>query len=145
MTSMIDVVFLLLIFFIATSALVRMERNLESGIEAKKKAPARREREVEPTVVDVVLSKTRTDENGKFVFVYKLGLHEFTWEEEEKEEKLTKKVREKKQLDVGRALRGAAGAFVRVSNEAPFEMAAAAVQACKSAGYADVGYVPMSP
>ena len=34
------------------------------------------------------------------------------------------------------------GAFVRVSDEPPFEMAARAIQACKSAGYTGVTYVP---
>ena len=35
------------------------------------------------------------------------------------------------------------GAFVRVSDGAPFRMAAAAIQACKDADFVAVSYVPM--
>jgi biopolymer transport protein ExbD len=35
------------------------------------------------------------------------------------------------------------GAFVRISGDAPFHMAAAAVQACKSADFNIVSYVPI--
>jgi len=35
------------------------------------------------------------------------------------------------------------GAFVRVSDRAPFRMAATAIQACKDADFVAVSYVPM--
>lgn len=35
------------------------------------------------------------------------------------------------------------GAFVQVSDEAPFGMAAAAIQACKNADFRAVSYVPL--
>ena len=35
------------------------------------------------------------------------------------------------------------GAFVRVSDDVPFDMAAAAIQACKTAKFLTVSYVPM--
>ena len=35
------------------------------------------------------------------------------------------------------------GAFVRVSDDAPFDMVAAAIQACKTARFATVSYVPL--
>ncbi len=35
------------------------------------------------------------------------------------------------------------GAFVRAPGDAPYDMVPAAVQACKSAGFASVSYVPV--
>lgn len=137
MTSMIDVVFLLLIFFMTTAAFVQTERSLNSAVSTKSKAPARKPREVEPTIVEVTESSP-----GKFV--YKLGAREFTSQEE-----LAEVVRKKKQIDVRNVLAGAVGpsgpeAFVRVHDGAPFEMAVAAIQVLTSAGYQGVAYVPMS-
>ncbi len=138
MTSMIDVVFLLLIFFMTTAAFVKTERNLDSAVSTKKKAPARQDRDVEPTIIEITRSTAGS-------FVYKLGGREFASQKE-----LADVVRKKRQLDVRDILGGAMGpsgpeAFVRVSDEAPFEMAAAAIQVCKAAGYRGVAYVPMPP
>lgn len=138
MTSMIDVVFLLLIFFMTTAAFVHTERNLDPAIEVKRKAAAPRNRDIEPTIVEIV----RGTSGG---FVYKMGGREFTSYDE-----LADVVRSKRQLDLRGQLAGSGSwqrpaAFVRVSDEAPFRMAAAAIQACKSAGYLGVAYVPMSP
>jgi biopolymer transport protein ExbD len=122
MTSMIDVVFLLLIFFMTTSSFVRTERELDSAIRVKNKAQAQALSDLEPAVVEVVA--------GGDGFVYKLGTREITSEEE-----------------LVRVLRSfpnkADGAFVRVSDGAPFRMAAAAIQACKTAGFPTVSYVPL--
>jgi biopolymer transport protein ExbD len=125
MTSMIDVVFLLLIFFMVTAAFVRTERNLDPAIKVKRSSAAQAQMDFEPTIVDVGLG-----ESGRFV--YKLGSREMTSDEE-----LTNLLK----------LMGnkVDGAFVRVSDDAPFRMAAAAVQACKAAGYPAVSYVPKSP
>lgn len=122
MTSMIDVVFLLLIFFMVTAAFVRTERNLDPAIKVKRSSAARTKMDFEPTIVDV---KVREDGQG----VYMLGSREITSTEE-----LTNLLK----------LMGnkVDGAFVRVSDQAPFRMAATAVQACKAAGYPSVSYVP---
>jgi biopolymer transport protein ExbD len=125
MTSMIDVVFLLLIFFMVTAAFVRTERNLDPAIKVKRSSAAQTEMDFEPTIVDVVRGQGGS-------FVYKLGSRELTSLEE-----LTGVLRM-----MGNKFDGA---FVRVSDEAPFRMAAAAVQACKSAGFISVSYVPMTP
>jgi biopolymer transport protein ExbD len=119
MTSMIDVVFLLLIFFITTASFVRTERNLESAIRVNSSSAATAD--LQPAVVEVV--------RGGAGYVYKLGQREYSDAQE-----LSRVLR---QFD-----NKAQGAFVRVSDGAPFGMAAAAVQACKTAEFASVSYLP---
>lgn len=124
MTSMIDVVFLLLIFFMVTMSLAKTERQLDSGIRASRRSPAQAKSDLEPAIVDVVRSKGR--------FVYRLGTREI-----ESYQELTRLLRQ--------FTNKGDGAFVRVSDEAPFRMAAGAVQACKSANFPSVSYVPLRP
>lgn len=121
MTSMIDVVFLLLIFFMVTTSFVQAERNIDSGIKVKNRAATQRSR-LEPAIVEIVRGSS-----GAFVF--KLGAREIGSQEE-----LTKVLA---QLE-----NKADGAFVRVSDDAPFGLAAAAIQAAKTAGFRAVSYVP---
>lgn len=122
MTSMIDVVFLLLIFFMVTTSFARTERNLDSAIKVKKRSASESTSHLEPAIVDVARGA-----GGGFVF--KLGGREMTSQQE-----LTRVLSQfENKVD---------GAFVRVSDDAPFNMAAAAVQACKSAGFSAVSYVP---
>ncbi len=120
MTSMIDVVFLLLIFFMTTASFVETERHLNSSIQVNRQS-AGQQADFEPAIVEVVRSGGR--------FVYRLGERELTTQQE-----LTTILR---QFD-----NKADGAFVRVSDDAPFAMAAAAIQACKTARFAMVSYVP---
>ena len=120
MTSMIDVVFLLLIFFMTTSSFVETERHLNSSIQVNRQSSGQ-QADFEPAIVEVVQSGGR--------FVYRLGERELTTQQE-----LTAILR---QFD-----NKADGAFVRVSDDAPFAMAAAAIQACKTARFAMVSYVP---
>ena len=122
MTSMIDVVFLLLIFFMVTASFVKTERNLDSAIKVKKQSASQAESHLEPAIVEIVPSSTG--------YVYKVGGREFT-----KQEDLTQVLRRfDNKVD---------GAFVKVPDGAPYRMTAAAVQACKSAGFASVSYVPV--
>lgn len=123
MTSMIDVVFLLLIFFMTTSSFVETERNLESAIDMQKGAAAESQSDLAPAIVEIVESGGR--------YVYKLGAREMTEQAE--------------LLSVLEQFPPAArmdGAFVRVSDGAPFRMAAAAIQTAKTAGFLVVTYVP---
>ena len=53
MTSMIDVVFLLLIFFLVTTTFVRPERQLLSAIQSNEREAAKKETLFEPALVDV--------------------------------------------------------------------------------------------
>lgn len=122
MASMIDVVFLLLIFFMTTSAFVKTERELDSGIRVQREAGGASS-DFEPTIIDVVPA-----DGG---FVYRLGGRELH-----------------SQQELEQVLRGltnkADGAFVRVSDAAPFDLAAAAIQACRAARFQQVAYVPLS-
>jgi len=122
MTPMIDMIFLLLIFFIATAAFVAAERNLDSAIKPKQQVAASAARDLEPAVVDIV--------RGGAGFVFKVGGRELTTQDE-----LTGVLKQfPYKLD---------GAFVRVSGDVPFGLAAAAIQACKDADFVTVSYVPM--
>ncbi len=122
MTSMIDVVFLLLIFFMTTSSFVMTERNLDSEIKLEESQTSSAPSDLEPAIVDVIRSGER--------FVYRIGGLELETGQELTE--ILRQFPDKLQ-----------GAFVRVSEEAPFHMAAAAVQACKSANFTIVSYVPL--
>ena len=122
MTSMIDVVFLLLIFFMTTSAFIRTERELPSAIQKEKESATQPRSDLEPVIIEVVRSGDR--------FVYKLGTRQIDSREELTE--LLRLFQNKSD-----------GAFVRAGDEAPFGMAAGAIQACKSASFPTVSYVPL--
>lgn len=120
MTSMIDVVFLLLIFFMTTASFVKTERDLDSTIKVNEKSTAAAS-DLEPAIVEIVA--------GGSGFVFRVGSREMT-----SGSALTEVLRGfPNKLD---------GAFVRVSDGAPFEMAATAIQACKDADFVSVSYVP---
>jgi biopolymer transport protein ExbD len=124
MTPMIDVVFLLLIFFMLTTAYMRPEMHLDPAIQVRQKAAATAASDLEPAIVEVVRSGDAA--------LFRIGAREFTNQEE-----LTSVLRQfPNKLD---------GAFVRVHDEVAFRWAAAAIQACKSADFANVSYVPWSP
>lgn len=122
MTSMIDCVFLLLIFFMVTSSFALAERELDPGIKVERPT-GKAASDLAPAVVEVV--------RGAAGFVYRLGGREFPATGE-----LT---------DVLRKFENKPdGAVVRASDDAPFDMAASAIQACKDAGYQKVSYVPLA-
>ena len=119
MTSMIDVVFLLLIFFMATSGFTVAERELDPKLVVDKPSSTRSTSRMEPAIIDIVPSGSG--------FVYKLGGREF---------KTTAELR-----SVLRKLENKGdGAVVRGDDKAPFDMAPAAIQACKDAGFINVRY-----
>jgi biopolymer transport protein ExbD len=121
MTSMIDCVFLLLIFFMVTSSFALAERELDPGIKVQR--AGRAASDLAPAMVDVV-------RGGDAGFVYRLGGREFAAPGE-----LSAILRQFENKP--------GGAIVRAQDEAPFEMAASAIQACKTAGFAQVSYVPL--
>ena len=120
MTSMIDVVFLLLIFFITTATFVPTERDLDSAIRVESSSEAIAD--LQPAVIEVV--------RGSGGYVYRLGQREL--DDPQQLYDLLRRFDNKMQ-----------GAFVRVSDGAPFRMAATAVQACKDAGFPTVSYIPL--
>ncbi|MEX2176418.1 MAG: biopolymer transporter ExbD [Pirellulaceae bacterium] len=121
MTSMIDVVFLLLIFFLVTSSFQKTERELDPAVKVERRAGARTT-DLAPTVVDVARGA-----GGEFV--YRLGGRELT------------SVGELTQVLV-QFENKSDGAFVRAADQAPYAMAAGAIQACKEAHFSPVSYVP---
>lgn len=124
MTTMIDVVFLLLIYFMTTTAYTRTEKHLDSGIKVNERSAASAASDLEPAIIEIRRSGDQ--------FVFTVGARELTTQEE-----LTDFLRRfPNKLD---------GAFVRVSNEAPFRLAAAAIQACKNADFSTVSYLPLEP
>ncbi len=122
MTSMIDVVFLLLIFFMTTASFVRTERELDSGIKVDRQAAGQQRSDFEPAIIDIVQS------DGTFVF--RLGTREIATQQE-----LIQVLRQFENK-VGRRLRPG-------HDDVPFDMAAAAIQACKTARFLTVSYVPL--
>jgi biopolymer transport protein ExbD len=123
MTSMIDVTFLLLIFFMITSSFHKTERELDPQVKVNKQAPTQSASANERPIIDLVPS-----DNGSG-YVMKLGGRTFSQGTD-----LVKVLQllENKQE----------GAIVRVPHQAPYELAAAAIQACKTAGFQQVSYVP---
>ena len=57
MTSMIDVVFLLLIFFLVTTTFIRPEREIRSMIQVKQKQASQSSSNLEPAIVEVGCSE----------------------------------------------------------------------------------------
>ncbi len=119
MTSMIDVVFLLLIYFMVTASFSTPENDLASGLRAQQDG-AGRAADLQPQILSVIM------ENGSIV--YRMG---------------DRAMSDRKTLvDLLSRLNKDAGVFVRVSGEVPVEAAAVALQACKDAGITRVTYVP---
>jgi biopolymer transport protein ExbD len=123
MTPMIDCIFLLLIFFVTTSSFRNPEKELDPGIKLNEKSATQAKTDFEPAIIEVVQS------GGSFV--YKMGAREIRTYDE-----LVGLLRQ--------FTHKADGAIVRVSDGAPFGMAAGAIQACKSADFFTVSYVPAS-
>lgn len=130
MTSMIDVVFLLLIFFMTTASFVKTEQHLHTTIENQDKSATRQLAKHDRAIIKI-------ERNDAGVFVYKLGGNEFETVEGLAERLKTPGLftREQKIEE---------GAFIHVDDEAIVDMAAGAIQACKDAGFQGVTYVPSS-
>lgn len=119
LTSMIDVVFLLLFFFMATTTLSSPESRLSSGLQTERDDSARAA-DFQPQIIETRMV------DGAPAFV--LGQRIFR-----DKVSLTRTLRE---------LPKEAGIFVRVSGDVRIDWVAAALQACKDAGFAKVNYVP---
>ena len=122
MTSMIDVVFLLLIFFLVTTTFLRPEQQLGSAIKVLEKDATQSRSELEPAIVDVVRQGNAT--------LFRLGAI------------TTNDLREiRKTLDSFESKDE--GAFVRVADDVPFEKAAQAIGVCRASGFETVSYLPL--
>ena len=121
MTSMIDVVFLLLIFFLVTTTFIKPERQLNSNIKVERTDAGLQQSNLEPAVLDLF---TVADQ-----VVYQLGARQTT-----------------KLIELKQALNDFEnkedGAFVRVSPDVAFDHVAQAIGMFKSTGYSNVSYLP---
>lgn len=118
LTAMIDVIFLLLIFFMTTTTLATPEAELASGLQAEREGG--RAADLAPQIVEVV----RIGDAPAF----RLG---------------ERVMRDKASLQaVLETLPRDAGVFVKVSAGVDVAAAAAALQACRDAGFERVTYVP---
>jgi biopolymer transport protein ExbD len=120
-TSMIDVVFLLLIFFLVTTTFLTPERQLKPDIRVQEQASASATADIEPAMVEVVR------QGG--VAVYRLGMT--VTSDAEMLSQVLEQYPDKTR-----------GAIVRLSDDCPFGMAATAIARCRRAGFQNVSLVP---
>ena len=118
MTPLIDVVFLLLIYFMVTSSITPSESRLSSALQTESKSGRAADLQPQVVLVDVV--------DGAAVFI--MG------------GRVMRTKRELTELLV--QLPKESGVFVKVEGRATVRATAAALQACKDAGFAKVTYVP---
>jgi len=121
-TSMIDVVFLLLIFFLVTTTFRKPESQLDSNLRVNEERSAATTNDIEPAVVDILRENQQ--------LVYRIGLT------------TTPNINEISTI-LDRYPDKTQGAFVRLANDCPFGMAATAVARCRRAGFNQVSMVPI--
>ena len=121
MTSMIDVVFLLLIFFIVTSTFVSPERQLVSAIQTDEQGKSTAPIGLEPAIIQISQLGSET--------YFQLGAIK------------TNRLSEIKPVLL-RFENKSDGAFVRAGDNVPFEAAAQTIAVCKSSGFSIVSYLP---
>ena len=121
-TSMIDVVFLLLIFFLVTSTFVKPEKEYRPTIQVNDKSASSKSSDLEKAIVDIVLDGDR--------YVFQVGG--------------VKTDSDKKLVEILRGFSDKTqGAFVRAPDSARFDFPARAHAACRTAGFPAVTYVPL--
>jgi biopolymer transport protein ExbD len=122
MTSMIDCVFLLLIFFMVTASFQKTEREIDAATKAER-VSGQAAADLAPAIVEVVRSGSG--------YVYRVGGRETASRTELTE--LLAQFDNKTQ-----------GAFVRAEDDAPYILAVGALQACTDAGFALRTYQPLA-
>ena len=122
MTSMIDVVFLLLIFFLVTTTFIKPERQLASNIHVEKTDAGLQMTELEPAIVEIYRF-------GEEVF-YKMGAVKTN--DINKIENVMASFGDKSE-----------GGFVRVGKGIPFDHPARIIGAFKANGFTSVSYLPV--
>lgn len=119
-TGMIDIVFLLLIFFLVTSSFVPPEKELRPAIRTEEKTKSQSTSDLERAMIEIVPEGSS--------FLYKLGS--------------TKTTDVDKLIDSLHAFPNKMdGAFVRADNDAPFDMTAKAISAAKQSGFIIVTFI----
>lgn len=119
MTSMIDVVFLLLIFFMVTSVMTPSESQLAAALQSERKGG--RAADFQPQIISIEIFEGQP--------IFRIGERMLTTQDS-----LTSLLR---------GLPKESGVFVKVAGDVPVSAVAAAIQACKDAGFIKVSYVPV--
>ncbi len=121
MTAMIDVVFLLLIFFLVTSTFVQPEQQVAADIQTERTAGNQASTDWQPALIEIIGSGEQT--------IFQLGA-----------------IRTNRLTDLKVPLQQfpnkSEGAMVQVGNGASFEQVAQVIGMCKSAGFVSVAYLP---
>ncbi|MHC4414545.1 MAG: ExbD/TolR family protein [Planctomycetota bacterium] len=120
LVSMIDVTFLMLIYFMATMVLAKPEDRLSPSLQTQSQSAAGPTADFQPQLVDVLLIDGAP--------AYRLG-----------EKVLRQKV---DLLTALERLYKPAGLFVRAADDAQVGFVAGAIQAARDAGFEQVTYVP---
>ncbi|MHC4989435.1 MAG: ExbD/TolR family protein [Planctomycetota bacterium] len=120
LASMIDVIFLLLIYFMVTTVLARPEDRLSPTLQTRQESQAGPSSDFQPQIVEV-----RRGANGP---EYRLGTRVIPTRQE------------LEQVLVG--LPKEAGVFIQVHDQVPVGFAVAAVQISRDVGFEKVTYVP---
>jgi biopolymer transport protein ExbD len=123
MTSMIDVTFLLLIFFMISATFVHEEKELDPAVKVNRPSSSQSTAALEPAIIELV-------PGSGGAYVYKVGARELANDNELRD--VLSEFGNKSD-----------GAFLRVSDGAPFEMAAAGINAARKAGFRNVTYLPL--
>jgi len=122
MTPMIDVVFLLLIFFLVSTTQTPPESHLSSALQAER-ATSSQAADFEPQIIEVGIFEGRAG--------YRLG---------------DRVARTRAQLlEIIEQLPRDVGVFVKGDGDVPTHWAATALQICRNAGFRKLTYVPVSP
>ncbi|TVQ53293.1 MAG: biopolymer transporter ExbD [Phycisphaerales bacterium] len=123
LASMIDVTFLLLIYFLVTAVLAEPEDRLTPDLQVQTGEAAGREADLEPQVLEVLIADGQP--------IYRLGSIVMASRAELRE-----------RLD---ALPRSAGVFIRVGDGVPVGFAVTAIQVARDLDFEQVTYVPHSP
>lgn len=122
--AMIDVVFLLLIFFLVTTTTTPPERLIDPSLAIRKQASAAPITRLDPLMIDVIMVNGRGMFRAGATLAPDLdGVRSLIQEYPDK----------------------TPGALIRLADDAPFGMAAVAVNACREAGFVSVSLVPLDP
>jgi len=120
LASMIDVVFLLLIYFMITITVWTPEDRLQSALHVDREAASGSDTDFQPQIVEVLLIEGQP--------AFQVGTRVF---------------REQASLTAAlQSLNKSAGLFIRVRNEPPMDSVMAAFQAGHDAGFTKLTYVP---
>ena len=121
MTSMIDVVFLLLIFFLVTTTFIEPEKQLVSQIAVEETDAGLQVNDLEPAIVDIYTVGNTT--------LFQIGAVKTS--DQQKLSNIIATLPNKSE-----------GGFVRVDKKVPFEAVAQIIGLFKSSGFENVSYMP---